>query len=245
MRRARKGRIAAVAVVAIVLAIGIGFYLRPLSFLYGLIAVQMRLAGAHSEWVTVQGHQIHYYTLGPKDAPPLVMVHGLGGSAADFRNLAPYLLAAGFRIYLPDLPGFGKSEQPADFSYSIPDQAAIVVGFMDALGLKQVDLGGFSMGGWIVQRIAYDHPERVKRLMLFDSAGINEQPAYADFGRGTGAIRCVADAAPSAGAGVCAARSSANLTPRCLDNSSGNERHAGGQRHNGCDAAAVEDAGVH
>jgi len=108
----------------------------------------------------------------------LVMVHGLGGSAADFRNLAPYLLAAGFRIYLPDLPGFGKSEQPADFSYSIPDQAAIVVGFMDALGLKQVDLGGFSMGGWIVQRIAYDHPERVKRLMLFDSAGINEQPAW-------------------------------------------------------------------
>jgi pimeloyl-ACP methyl ester carboxylesterase len=78
---------------------------------------------------------------------------------------------------MPDLPGYGRSEQPADFSYSIPDEAAAVVGFMDALGLKQVDLGGFSMGGWIVQRIAWQHPERIRRLILFDSAGINEAPA--------------------------------------------------------------------
>ena len=52
------------------------------------------------------------------------------------------------------------------------------MGFMDALGLKQVDLGGWSMGGWIVQRIAGEHPERVRRLMLYDAAGIYEQPAW-------------------------------------------------------------------
>ena len=79
--------------------------------------------------------------------PVVVLVHGLGGSAEDWRNLAPWLVKAGYRVYTPDLPGFGRSEQPSDFSYSVHDQAEMVAGFMDALGLKQVDLGGWSMGG--------------------------------------------------------------------------------------------------
>jgi pimeloyl-ACP methyl ester carboxylesterase len=53
-----------------------------------------------------------------------------------------------------------------------------VVGFLDALGLKQVDLGGWSMGGWIVQLVAGEHPERVRRLMLFDAAGLDVKPAW-------------------------------------------------------------------
>jgi len=105
-------------------------------------------------------------------------VHGLGGRCEDWRNLAPYLVRAGFRVYMPDLPGFGRSDKPADFSYSIPAQAATVVGFMDAMGLRQVDLGGWSMGGWIAQKVAADHPDRIKRLMLFDSAGLYIKPAW-------------------------------------------------------------------
>ena len=81
---------------------------------------------------------------------------GLGGRAEDWRSLAPYLAKAGYRVYMPDLPGYGRSEKPADFSYSVPDEAAVVVGFMDALGLKQVDLGGWSMGG--VDRAGYCQP---------------------------------------------------------------------------------------
>jgi pimeloyl-ACP methyl ester carboxylesterase len=46
------------------------------------------------------------------------------------------------------------------------------------MGLKQVDLGGWSMGGWIAQRVALEHPERVRRLMLFDSAGLAVAPAW-------------------------------------------------------------------
>jgi pimeloyl-ACP methyl ester carboxylesterase len=60
----------------------------------------------------------------------------------------------------------------------MPDEAAVVIGFLDALGLKQVDLGGISMGGWVVQLAASRHPERVRRLMLFDSAGLREPPAW-------------------------------------------------------------------
>ena len=64
------------------------------------------------------------------------------------------------------------------FSYSIRDEAALVVGFLDTVGLKQVDLGGWSMGGWIVQFAAYEHPERISRLIIFDSAGLYEMPTW-------------------------------------------------------------------
>ena len=159
-------------------AIGVGFYERPVSFFNRVLYTQMALTGEHSTNVMVQGHRMHYYVAGAADGPPVVLVHGLGGQAEDWRNLAPFLRGAGYRVYTPDLFGFGRSEKPADFSYSIPDQAAAVFAFMDAMGLKQVDLGGLSMGGWIVQRMAADHPDRIRKLIIFDSAGLSEKPAW-------------------------------------------------------------------
>jgi pimeloyl-ACP methyl ester carboxylesterase len=54
----------------------------------------------------------------------------------------------------------------------------VVLGFLDALGLKQVDLAGWSMGGGIAQHLAFRHPERVRRLILMDAIGIYEKPAW-------------------------------------------------------------------
>ena len=159
-------------------AVGAAFWARPLGFFRGYSALSLRLAGAQSRSTIVSGYRIHYYVLGPETGPPLVLVHGLGGQAADWLKLAPFLTKAGFRVYLPDLPGYGESERPANFSYSIPDEASILEGFLDAAGLKQVDLGGWSMGGWIVQRVASDHPDRVRRLLLFDSAGLYAKPDW-------------------------------------------------------------------
>ena len=154
------------------------FYLRPVAVFNALTYLQEDFSGFESHTVQVDGIRVHYLVLGPADGPPVVLVHGLGSRAEDWRYLAPYLAHAGFRVYLPDLPGYGRSEQPANFSYSVSDQAAVVVGFLDTLGLKQVDLGGWSMGGWIVQLIASEHPERVKRLMLFDSVGLDIHPTW-------------------------------------------------------------------
>jgi len=164
--------------VALVLVAGVGFWVRPVSFFNGLTYLQLRLAGVESHSVTVTGHRVHYFAEGPANGPAVVLVHGLGGRAEDWRSLAPYLTNSGFRVYLPDLPGYGRSDKPADFSYSVPDEAEAVVGFLDALGLKQVDLGGWSMGGGIVQHVAARYPERVRRLMLFDSVGIWEMPKW-------------------------------------------------------------------
>jgi pimeloyl-ACP methyl ester carboxylesterase len=165
-------------VVVFALAAGIGFWLRPVSYFNGLMYAHECLTGVQSREVTVSGIRVHYNAQGPADGPVVVLVHGLGSRGDDWRELAPHLSKAGFRVYMPDLPGYGRSEKPADFSYSIHDEAAVVVGFLDALGLKQVDLGGWSMGGGIAQHVAAEHPERVRRLMLFDAAGIPEMPKW-------------------------------------------------------------------
>jgi pimeloyl-ACP methyl ester carboxylesterase len=176
--RSRKFRWWLAAALILALSTAVAFRMRPLSFYRGYSELRLCLSGAESRTTKVAGFRIHYYALGPASGPVVVLVHGLGGRSEDWQNLAPYFAKAGYRVYLPDLPGYGHSERPLSFSYSIPDEADIVAGFFDALGLKQVDLGGWSMGGWIVQRIAIDHPARVRRLMLFDSAGINEKPAW-------------------------------------------------------------------
>jgi len=178
MRPARKFAWLAAVVLALMAAVVIGFYERPVNYFNGLLDLQLHLSGAHSRWTSVNGLHIHYWVRGAEDGTPVVLVHGLGGSGEDWHNLAPYMVAAGFRVYMPDLPGFGRSGKPKGFSYSIADEAKAVVGFMDAIGLKQVDLGGHSMGGWIVQRIAFEHPDRVRKLMIFDSAGISDKPAW-------------------------------------------------------------------
>jgi len=166
------------ALVALVIVAAVGFYTRPIGYFRELTYFQERMAGVASRTVTVDGIHLHYNVVGPAGGPAVVLVHGLGGRAEDWRNLAPFLAQAGYRVYMLDLPGYGRSQQPADFSYSVPDQGKVVIGFLDALGLKQVDLGGWSMGGWIVQRIASEHPERIKRLMLFDAAGLYVKPDW-------------------------------------------------------------------
>jgi pimeloyl-ACP methyl ester carboxylesterase len=162
----------------LIVAAGIGFWARPISYYNEANYLREFLSGMESSSVQVGGHRVHYLAEGPAGGPVVVLVHGLGGNAEEWRNLASWLVKAGYRVYLPDLPGFGRSEQPADYSYSVHDQAEVVVGFLDALRLKQVDLGGSSMGGWIVQLVAARHPERVRRLLLFDAVGLYEEPSW-------------------------------------------------------------------
>ena len=166
------------ALLALAAIAGLGFYLRPVSYFSARTYLQEHFDGFENQSIKVEGYRMHYLAMGPASGPAVILVHGLGGHAEDWWNVAPVLAQAGFRVYMPDLIGFGRSQQPTDFSYSVRDQAAVVVGFMDTLGLKRVDLAGWSMGGWIVQLIASDHPERVSRLILIDSVGLNIKPSW-------------------------------------------------------------------
>jgi pimeloyl-ACP methyl ester carboxylesterase len=166
--------------VAVILTgiLSITFYFRPVSYFNAWLYAHEYRAGIENRWVSVEGYRVHYLVGGPANGPAVLLVHGLGARADDWSNLAPYLIHSGFRVYMPDLIGYGRSQQPANFSYSVRDEAGIVVAFMDALGLKRVDLGGWSMGGWIAQLVALQHPERVGKLIIFDSAGLNIKPSW-------------------------------------------------------------------
>lgn len=165
-------------VLAAVVLLAIAFLFRPVGLSLRAVYLREALHGIGSHRLQVADHSLHYLVDGPADGRPIVLVHGLGGSAEDWLELEPVLARSGFRVYMPDLLGYGRSDRPADFSYSVRDQAALVAAFLDALQLRQVDLAGWSMGGWIAQLVAVKHPGRIRRLVLFDSVGLRVPPTW-------------------------------------------------------------------
>lgn len=99
------------------------------------------------------------------EGPPLLLVHGYGGAAWNFSELAPLLV--GRRLIIPDLPGHGGSS---------PLPASTLAGFADALAAileRRVDVVGHSLGGVVALRLAERHPSLVRRLVLAAAAGIS------------------------------------------------------------------------
>jgi len=158
--------------VVISFAIGLGLYacLRPLEMLLTVLQVKLRIDGISSQYTTIDGYRIHYFTGG--SGPPIVLIHGLGSRAEDWANLMPQFVHGGCRVYAIDMLGYGRSARPVDAAYSIAQEAGIVEKFIASQNLGQTDLGGWSMGGWVAMRVALDEPERVRRLAIYDSAGL-------------------------------------------------------------------------
>ncbi len=121
--------------------------------------------------VYVDGVRLHYVEAG--EGPPLLLLHGLNGSTFSFRLLMPYL-APHFRTIALDLKGFGFSDRPAGGDYSLGEQARLVAGFLDALGVEKAFVLGHSLGGAVAMRLAIAYPERVERLILVSAADDSE-----------------------------------------------------------------------
>jgi 2-hydroxy-6-oxonona-2,4-dienedioate hydrolase len=120
-----------------------------------------------SKWACVDGLQIHYRTskeIVPQGRPPVVLVHGLIVSS---RYMIPTLkrLARHYRIYAPDLPGFGRSEKPSRI-LDVAGLSDALSAWMDAVGLEGAALVGNSMGCQIIADLAVRRPELVERVVL-------------------------------------------------------------------------------
>jgi pimeloyl-ACP methyl ester carboxylesterase len=119
------------------------------------------------------------FEAGPANAKPLVMLHGLGATKAEFLPTVP-ALAPGFRTIAVDLPGFGDSDKPFPAAYDPPMFARWVHALLDALGLDRVHLLGHSMGGRVALEVGMRHPDRVDRLVLMTpSLAWLSQPGWA------------------------------------------------------------------
>lgn len=165
-RRLRK--ILYVLILLCVVAAGL-FYWRPSVY----TAVYQRYVawriGFKNYEVMLGPYRIHYMVAG--EGKPLVLVHGLAGRAENWLTLVPEFTRNGYKVYAPDLLGYGRSEQP-DVDYSIALEEDMLAKFLDSQKLENPDMAGWSMGGWISLKYAADHPQRVHRLVLMDSAGL-------------------------------------------------------------------------
>jgi pimeloyl-ACP methyl ester carboxylesterase len=106
---------------------------------------------------------------------PLVLLHGFGTDKDNFTRVARWLTPH-YRVIAPDLVGFGESTHLQDADYHYAAQAERVHAFVQALGLKQVHLGGNSMGGALAMSYAAQHPQEVRSLWLLDTAGVADAP---------------------------------------------------------------------
>jgi 4,5:9,10-diseco-3-hydroxy-5,9,17-trioxoandrosta-1(10),2-diene-4-oate hydrolase len=118
--------------------------------------------------VEIDGLTIRYLSAG--EGPPMVLLHGAGDNALDWRWVMP-TLAATHKVYAPDLPGSPDSARPAaDYSPAFFER--IVAVFVDALDIGRATFVGNSLGGLIALRLALSEPARVRALVLVDSAGL-------------------------------------------------------------------------
>jgi pimeloyl-ACP methyl ester carboxylesterase len=118
-------------------------------------------------WFTrVNGVRLHYQEAGDEQAPPIILIHGFISSNLVWSHVLRPLAQRGFRVIAPDLPGYGYSEKPADFEYTINQQALSVIGLMDRLGIRKAVIAGASYGGAVAATMALDYPERVDKLIL-------------------------------------------------------------------------------
>ncbi len=167
--------------VLLVLILAVVFYRDPIWLGRQWTHASLFLARVQSNYVLTPEGRVHYYEGEPRvpgGGIPLVLIHGLGDRDESWAPMLKRLKRAGFHVYAPDLLGYGRSPKPAGGDYSIAGESRFVYDFIQSLGLQKTDVGGWSMGGWVVLDLAHDHPELLDRVVVFDSPGLSFQPSY-------------------------------------------------------------------
>jgi pimeloyl-ACP methyl ester carboxylesterase len=145
------------------------FYKRPLWLIDGVMHARLGLSRIRSKYVKVGPYRVHYFVGG--HGTPLVLIHGLGSRSEDWTPQMPSYAKNGFRVYAIDLLGCGRTDHP-DIEYTMQQQADLVHEFLDAVHVRQADVIGWSMGGWVALEFALQHPDKTRRLVLMNSAGL-------------------------------------------------------------------------
>ncbi|MDY0072337.1 MAG: alpha/beta hydrolase [Thauera sp.] len=125
------------------------------------------------------GLNLHYLDVGK--GPTVIWLHGSGPGASGYSNFKgnyPAFAAAGLRNIVLDLPGFGRSDKPADVNYDLDFFVSNLNAFINKLGLGKVTLLGNSLGGAIALGQALAHPDSIEKLILMAPGGVEEREVY-------------------------------------------------------------------
>lgn len=111
--------------------------------------------------------RLHYVDAGPADGPVVVCMHGEPTWAYLYRKMIPLFTSAGFRVLVPDLIGFGRSDKPAESSaYTYANHVAWMRQWVETLDLSGITFLGQDWGGLIGLRVLAELPERFARFSI-------------------------------------------------------------------------------
>lgn len=123
----------------------------------------------NSNFTEVDGATVHYQEFGDRAHPTIILIHGYTASTYVWKTVAPMFEERDFHVIAVDLLGFGYSDKPTWFDYTIQSQARMIVRLMNILGIGQATIAGNSYGGAVASELTLDYPERVSKLVLVDA----------------------------------------------------------------------------
>ena len=122
-------------------------------------------------YLTLGELRLHYLDEGPRGGVPVLLLHGEPSWSYLYRKMIPPLVAQGLRVLAPDLIGFGKSDKPATFPYTMEAMADVVREFARTVKAERPVLVGHSMGGQTALAFAIRYPTELSALVLTAPAG--------------------------------------------------------------------------
>lgn len=118
-------------------------------------------------YLEIQGLRVHYLDEGPRDAAPILLIHGEPTWSYLFRKMIPVFAAAGHRVIVPDLVGFGKSDKfAAEDRYSYQFHVDVMAELVRRLDLTETTFFGQDWGGLIGLRVVGEDPDRFARVVV-------------------------------------------------------------------------------
>ncbi|MEU7151042.1 alpha/beta fold hydrolase [Streptomyces sp. NPDC045456] len=119
-------------------------------------------------FLSLEHGDLHVHQDGPRDAPALLLIHGSAASIRSWDALVP-LLTPLHRVIRIDLPGHGRSAEPTDGEYAVPEQGRRIGTALDRLGVRRATVVGHSSGGYAATTLAEQRPDLVTALVLIST----------------------------------------------------------------------------
>ncbi len=127
---------------------------------------------------SADGTRLHFDEHGPATGPVVVLLHGFPELGYSWRHQWPALAAAGLRVLVPDLRGYGRSDAPPDVeAYAVDRTSLDVLGLLDAAGAETGMVVGHDWGADLAWKTAWLHPERISRVAGLSVPFIPRAPA--------------------------------------------------------------------
>lgn len=122
--------------------------------------------------------ELVWFDYGRPDAPPLMIVHGMGAGSDQFDADAQFFASKGYRVIVPDLRGHARSGKSPDGKYPIARMAEDLLSILGDAGCDTVDYVGNSLGGILALYLVKDNAKRFRSLTTFGTAPALNLPAF-------------------------------------------------------------------